>query len=657
MRRFVYFTIVISGIGIAGFALAVVFDASIVPGTDNTYDLGLTDSQRFAEGYFSGNVVVDTAIGVGTTTPAASALIDLYSTSQGFLSPRMTATERDAITSPATGLLIYNRDTDAFNTYDGTAWTTITSGVLWNSTGTAIYNTNSGNAGIGTSTPSEKFQLYGGNFLQTPGISTSSVKGTIDDETNLYAATSIAVSGRYAYVVSNNGDAGKKNFAVVDISNPGAPAVVGSINDDTNLYNAYTVAVSGRYAYVVSDNAAVAGKKEFTVIDISNPAAPAVVGTIDDDVNLYLALSVTVSGRYAYVVSNNAAVAGKKEFTVIDISNPAAPSVVGTIDDDTGLYKAASIAVSGRYAYVVNSDATAGKKNFAVVDISNPTAPSVVGSIDDDTNLYLANSIAVSGHYAYVANSGSGSPKNFAVVDIGTPASPVVVGSINDETNLVNAWSVAVSGRYAYVADKDAAGGGSPKNFAVIDISGLDITSAQVGSLEIGGLQVRESAVIANGLSIGTGLNVGAGGIFSDGPLAIGATSSPSYFGGSVMIATTTTSTVSAKLVIGGQYYSALKTITYSGNFDVNWDYGNVQQVTLAGSSNPDITNGRPGGIYTLLVKQDGTGGRTVTWPPDIKWPGDATSTLSGAANALDVLSFAYDGTNYEVIGAAYDVK
>src|SRR3989344_6583531 len=218
MRRFVYFTIVISGIGIAGFALAVVFDASIVPGTDNTYDLGLTDSQRFAEGYFSGNVVVDTAIGVGTTTPAASALIDLYSTSKGFLSPRMTTAERDAITSPATGLLIYNRDTDAFNTYDGTAWTTLIGGVLWNSTGTAIYNTNSGNVGIGTTAPSEKLQIHGGNFLQTPGISTSSVKGTIDDDTNLYRARGVAVVGRYAYVANNDTTAGKKNFTVIDIS-------------------------------------------------------------------------------------------------------------------------------------------------------------------------------------------------------------------------------------------------------------------------------------------------------------------------------------------------------------------------------------------------------------------------------------------------------
>ena len=546
--------------------------------------------------------------------------------------------------------------------------------------------------------------------MQTPSVSPSSNKGTIDDETNLYAAPSIALSGRYAYVVSKEGDAGKKNFAVIDVSNPASPAVVGSINDDTSLYLAYTVAVSGRYAYVVSNNAAVAGKKEFVVIDISNPAVPAVVGTIDDDVNLYLALSVTVSGRYAYVVSNNDATAGKKEFAVIDISNPAVPAVVGTIDDDTGLYKATSIAVSGRYAYVVNSDGTGGKKNFAVVDIGNPTFPSVVGSIDDDTNLYFAhsvavsgryayvangdveagkktfavidiknpaspavvgtidddtnlytaNSVAVSGRYAYVANNGGGvGQKNFAVVDIGTPASPVVVGSIDDETNLVNAWSVAVSGRYAYVADKDAAGGGSPKNFAVIDLSGLDVTSASIGSLEAGALTVRESAVIANGLSVGTGLNVGVGGIFSDGALAVNGTSSPSYFGGPVMIATTTTSTVSAKLTIGGQYYSVLKTIPSSASFTADWNNGNVQEITLTGNATATLSNGLAGGRYTLVAKQDGTGGRILNWPSSVKWVGGVSpsSTMATSASAVNTFTLTYDGTNYEGSGHTFDAR
>ncbi len=48
--------------------------------------------------------------GIGTTTPDASAQLDVSSTTKGFLPPRMTETERDAITSPADGLVIYQTD-------------------------------------------------------------------------------------------------------------------------------------------------------------------------------------------------------------------------------------------------------------------------------------------------------------------------------------------------------------------------------------------------------------------------------------------------------------------------------------------------------------------------------------------------------------------
>jgi uncharacterized protein (TIGR02145 family) len=49
-------------------------------------------------------------IGIGTTTPAASAQLDVSSTTKGFLPPRMTAVQRSAIASPTNGLLVYQTD-------------------------------------------------------------------------------------------------------------------------------------------------------------------------------------------------------------------------------------------------------------------------------------------------------------------------------------------------------------------------------------------------------------------------------------------------------------------------------------------------------------------------------------------------------------------
>ena len=62
-------------------------------------------------------------VGVGTTTPDASSALDITSTTKGLLIPRMTETQRDAISSPANGLMIYQTDgTVGFYYYNGSSW-------------------------------------------------------------------------------------------------------------------------------------------------------------------------------------------------------------------------------------------------------------------------------------------------------------------------------------------------------------------------------------------------------------------------------------------------------------------------------------------------------------------------------------------------------
>lgn len=61
-------------------------------------------------------------IGIGTNTPDPSAILDIDFTNKGVLFPRLTTAQRDAISSPATGLLIYNTTTKVLEVYDGGAW-------------------------------------------------------------------------------------------------------------------------------------------------------------------------------------------------------------------------------------------------------------------------------------------------------------------------------------------------------------------------------------------------------------------------------------------------------------------------------------------------------------------------------------------------------
>ncbi len=68
------------------------------------------------------NISPRAQVGIGTTTPAASAQLDVNSTTKGLLPPRMTTTQRDAITSPANGLIIFNTATNGLQLKTNSGW-------------------------------------------------------------------------------------------------------------------------------------------------------------------------------------------------------------------------------------------------------------------------------------------------------------------------------------------------------------------------------------------------------------------------------------------------------------------------------------------------------------------------------------------------------
>ena len=62
------------------------------------------------------------AVNTDGSTANSSAILDVKSTVKGLLPPRMDSTQRNAIVTPATGLVIYNTTINAFQCYNGTAW-------------------------------------------------------------------------------------------------------------------------------------------------------------------------------------------------------------------------------------------------------------------------------------------------------------------------------------------------------------------------------------------------------------------------------------------------------------------------------------------------------------------------------------------------------
>ena len=336
--------------------------------------------------------VLNAQVGINTdnSTPDASALLDIKSTDKGLLIPRMSSAQRAAISSPATGLMVYDVTTKTYWYYDNNQWNEIRNG----------------------SSSLSVFDFV--DSLPAPNFSCLNITGSLGIGSQ---PKSIAVSGNYAYVV----DFGSEDLKVIDISNPSSPSLQGSLGLG---FFPISVAVSGNYAYVVD-----IGSEDLTVIDVSNPSLPSLQGSLGIGSSPY---SIAVLGNYAYVVDW-----GSEDLKVIDVSNPSLPSLQGSLGIGSDPF---SIAVSGNYAYVVDQ----GSEDLKVIDVSNPSLPSLQGSLGIGSQPI---SIAVSGNYAYVVDQGS---EDLKVIDVSNPSLPILQGSLDIGST---PRSVAVSGNYAYVVD------------------------------------------------------------------------------------------------------------------------------------------------------------------------------------------------------------
>ena len=87
--------------------------------TNNLYLFNNNNTEVLRVPFGTKTVAFQGNVGIGTTSPNSTALLDIYSTGKGLLPPRMTTAQRNAISSPATGLTIYNTDNTELETYDG----------------------------------------------------------------------------------------------------------------------------------------------------------------------------------------------------------------------------------------------------------------------------------------------------------------------------------------------------------------------------------------------------------------------------------------------------------------------------------------------------------------------------------------------------------
>jgi hypothetical protein len=104
---------------------------------------------------------------------------------------------------------------------------------------------------------------------------------------------------------------------------------------------------------------------------------------------------------------------------------------------------------------------------------------------------------------------------------------------------------------------------------------------------------------------------------------------------------------VTSSLVYGKVFASGLVTLTDAASISWDLSQGSVAQVTLGGTRTLSApTNQTAGGSYTLIVKQDSAGNKTLAFDTTYKFPGSTDPTITTASNAVDILTFISDGTS-----------
>jgi hypothetical protein len=165
------------------------------------------------------------------STPDNSAMVDIVSTTKGMLIPRMTSIQRIAISSPATGLMVFDTTLGQFYFYSGTAWTAIplstttslTNSYLpsWNSStfvNSSIYDTGL-RVGIGTTTIANESRLAlgavddsegEGGQLQLNSASSNTLSYYLDNSNNVFRIMSGTNTGAtdLRMKISSTGDVG-----------------------------------------------------------------------------------------------------------------------------------------------------------------------------------------------------------------------------------------------------------------------------------------------------------------------------------------------------------------------------------------------------------------------------------------------------------------
>ncbi len=294
----------------------------------------------------------------------------------------------------------------------------------------------------------------------------------------------VKIYGNYAYIGGSTG-----YIQVVDISDPVNMNVVTSFLPQGYSVGIYDIEISGVYLYSMVRT--IDDESYIIVTRISNPSVPEFVSSVF--INSHI--DMTIEGNFLYALHDGV---GFDVFSILDPSSVEYISSSETIG--SAVYK---IAVSGRFAYIIDD-----APSFHVYDVSDKSNPVLLSTTDLDNT---PTTIFMSGKYAYVRATG-GSEAFLNIIDIQDPHTPVIVKNITFDYYRTQIFTV--QGKKLVWFGQGRAG--------MYDLAGIETSNALIHSLEAGTVSIQNGLSVNGNISTNGALNIGKGGILSDGAVGVG---------------------------------------------------------------------------------------------------------------------------------------
>jgi hypothetical protein len=242
-----------------------------------------------------------------------------------------------------------------------------------------------------------------------------------------------------------------------DIDDAGSPHRLGSWTiPDALTLGFHGAALWGGYAIILAGNAGL------HVLDLSDPASPVEVASLP--VPEALSAAIEIAGSLAFVgsmgVGPEGGLTGTRGIEVVDISDPRAPAIIGSLDLPGDESYRIMLAARGRYLYA------GSEYGIRVIDVGNPRnpvniTPSPIGGSTE--SMALRGSELLAANYAGIAR-----------FDLSDPAAPREAGFTNFDFGV---WSLAIQGESLF-----AIGAGGFAGFSFSEppfISNVACTSAE----------------------------------------------------------------------------------------------------------------------------------------------------------------------------------